>query len=658
MSPSKKELRRLSFINRQPTLWRHGIGAVTLVPSDDDDDETIGLSPLGLAAYNADFDGDTEALYVMHDNKSLEEMYEKAYIQNTIKCDSDDSMLSTIRHEALYGAYILTENITPNQQYVNNPYNITSLVELEESIEMYNNWLDYPIAFNNQIYAYGVVLMNKWCGFDDVKINTTIAKNKSQLISKTIYEDSESNKSYYDRLTVFNKKLLYFISTTKHCPSLNVNEMLNILSDDESQLFDKLPSGNVELGYHINEALVDRCLNKFDNNASLYKLFKSGSRFSRKQLSRSCINIGYTADEENIVVSKPISTNLMSGLTPEDFFLGAPGSRKGIADKSDFTPQSGYMERTLTMALSPLEIVEDDCQGLGYLEITIFSKKHAKTLVHKYYKDAINPQDEWQVLDYNTAVSYINKNILIRSPMTCSTPGFKMCKKCFGEKDLPTSYVGITAAQCLAERLTQLIMRSFHTSGSADLNVHEPVRKLLMEHLIDIKNENTETTLIFDIDDFPEEIEQIAGFKHVNKNTAIFGSIDKPVENIDAVSVMLNVKNLLKTQKNINKTPSDFYSEMMSAILQVGEPYSSFIEMLFANMFVVDEDATQFWRYHQDDPIVKKLGDKTLASKLSKLLGLLYEPNKKSLASMGDLANLEMNPASLNIYERIWLGLF
>lgn len=310
------------------------------------------------------------------------------------------------------------------------------------------------------------------------------------------------------------------------------------------------------------------------------------------------------------------------------------------------------------MALSPLEIVEEDCHGLGYLEITVFSKKHAQTLVHKYYKDAISPQDEWQLLDYDTAVSYINKNILIRSPMTCSTPGFKMCQKCFGEKKLPTKYVGITAAQCLAERLTQLIMRSFHTSGSADLKVHESVRQLMMDHLIDIQNHNEETTLIFDTDEIPEEIEQIAGFKQVNKTSVIFNSIDKPVENIDAVSVMLSVKNLLKTQKNVSKKPSDFYYEMMSAILQVGGPYSSFIEMLFANMFVVDEDATQFWRYHQDEPIVKKLGDKTLAAKLSKLLGLLYEPNKKSLASMGDLGDLEVDPSSLNIYERIWLGYF
>lgn len=329
MTPTKKELQRLAFINRQPTLWRHGIGAVSLVPTEDDDDETIGLSPLMLAAYNADFDGDTMAVYVMHALAALQEMYDNAYLMNTITYDSDDSMLATVRHEALYGAYILTETTCPNEQYINNPFYLESLDALDESTDIYNNWLDYPVSFQGNIYTYGVCLLNKWCKFSDIKLTDTIAKNKSSLISKYIFEDSESNKVYYDRLTDFNKRLLYFISTTKHCPSLNVKEMLEILTEEESELFDKLPSNNVELGYHINEALVDRCLSKFDKDASLYRLFKSGSRFSKKQLSRSCINIGYTADEENIVVSKPISTNLMSGLTPEDFFLGAPGSRKG-----------------------------------------------------------------------------------------------------------------------------------------------------------------------------------------------------------------------------------------------------------------------------------------------------------------------------------------
>ena len=52
------ERKRLMYINRQPSLWRHGAPVVMVTPQDSDDDETISLSPLFLEPLNADFDGD------------------------------------------------------------------------------------------------------------------------------------------------------------------------------------------------------------------------------------------------------------------------------------------------------------------------------------------------------------------------------------------------------------------------------------------------------------------------------------------------------------------------------------------------------------------------------------------------------------------------
>ena len=44
------------FLNRQPTLWRHGIVGVDILP-EDDENLTIALSPFILEQLNADFDG-------------------------------------------------------------------------------------------------------------------------------------------------------------------------------------------------------------------------------------------------------------------------------------------------------------------------------------------------------------------------------------------------------------------------------------------------------------------------------------------------------------------------------------------------------------------------------------------------------------------------
>ena len=85
----------------------------------------------------------------------------------------------------------------------------------------------------------------------------------------------------------------------------------------------------------------------------------------------------------------------------------------------------------MTMALSPVEIIETDCGTSHYLNVLVFSKKHAQSLVGKYYKDPLILDQDWQELDFKMAKSFINRKILIRSPMTCQTKNFRICQKCF-----------------------------------------------------------------------------------------------------------------------------------------------------------------------------------------------------------------------------------
>jgi hypothetical protein len=315
--------------------------------------------------------------------------------------------------------------------------------------------------------------LNKWLGFNTVLINKTVAKNESNEISEILYQYDPDN--FYDQLTNFSKRLFFFISSTNHNPTIDVGEMANVVDDKTEKLFQKLPHFNPYLGFYLNEVLTDYCVASMDPKSNLFRLYKSGSRMSKQQLARSCINIGYVADTENIVVPTPTCTHLMKGLSIEDYFLGSPGSRKGLVDKASETPLSGYLERTLTMALGIVEIIEEDCGTEHGIEFIIFSEKHAKSLVGKYYKDPQDPAMNWEILNLPTARSLINLKILIRSPMTCQTPNFKLCRKCFGTRKLPTECVGVVSGQVVSERLTQLIMRLMKMVASRS----NPSRKIL-----------------------------------------------------------------------------------------------------------------------------------------------------------------------------------
>jgi len=121
--------------------------------------------------------------------------------------------------------------------------------------------------------------------------------------------------------------------------------MVNLKDDRINSIFKNLPDNNIRLGYYIVEALTNRALENLNEDLNLYKLYKSGSRFSKAQLARSSIVIGYSANADNIVIPRPIKSSLLEGLSEEQYFMVAPATRKSIRDKSRHTPNSGYLER-------------------------------------------------------------------------------------------------------------------------------------------------------------------------------------------------------------------------------------------------------------------------------------------------------------------------
>lgn len=311
----------------------------------------------------------------------------------------------------------------------------------------------------------------------------------------------------------------------------------------------------------------------------------------------------------------------------------------------------------MTMALGIIEIIEEDCNTDNCLEIIIFSEKHAKSLIGKYYKIP-NEIMDWEVLDLKAAKSLINNKIYIRSPMTCQTPNFKICQKCFGEKDLPTKYVGVSAGQIISERLTQLIMRSFHTSGSSTLHINNTLKNFIKDNLIDIIHDEKYNIyeLIFKTNNIPTEIIEIIGYKETEDNIVRFNYYNDTVQNIDAIAVMNNIKKILITDNNVKEHPIKYYEGIMEHILSVGTPHSSFIELLLCNMFLTntDPDNIEFWRYNPNQKAIKKFGDKNLATNLSSTLGCLFQPNKNTLKNIKPFNQLDVT--KLSIHEKLWIG--
>jgi len=135
----------------------------------------------------------------------------------------------------------------------------------------------------------------------------------------------------------------------------------------------------------------------------------------------------------------------------------------------------------------------------------------------------------------------------------------------------------------------------------------------------------------------------------------VFGEDNLTVYNQDVISVVEDIKKILR-QGSVTTGVVPYYIDLMTALLEVGNLYSSFVEILFANMFVVDYDKKIFWRYRQDLLPTFKLGDKMMAAYISSRIGLLYQPNKNTIEQV-DLEELdEIDLENLTIYEKIYLS--
>lgn len=648
---------KIVLINRQPTLWRYGIPAVKVVGVSDGD--VISVSPLLLEAMNGDFDGDTMAIYRIHDTTAQKELKNNAYFLNCIKHDHNDTYIQGIRIEAIYAAYHLLN------AKINNDKNVIYINSLNELPMEFSDILnvDVPVNFKGKLYSYGICLFNKWCGFADIIVEKFV---KSDQLSRIIHTHSKSNDAYQKTIGTIMRKLFWYSTINPHnVLSLNIQEISSLELSDQRKLLAKLPQ-NPYIGQHAYQAIVNRIYDQIPNSHIFKKLIGANLGKVKTQLSRMIGAIGYIADNNNIVSSYPLTNTVFNGLDPDTFFQTAFGTRKGIVDKSNATPSSGYLERTMVLNLSPVEIHEVDCGSNIGFSITIGNETHARSLIHRYYLSG----NEWVLYTSNDIENTIGKTLLFRSPITCQTKDMKICRKCFGEYDVATPYVGILAGQYISERTTQLSMRTFHTSGSCTLETDKDVVNFIYKHLLDIKKFDNYSQLVFDVQipaNIGEKLKHIgihsvgkkthATFKQIINNGTVVEYYDVfDVQNHDVTDTIRKVKKILQKEKGKVIPVDETYHQYINEVLKVGDIYSTYVEIVLCNMYLTKDG--EILRYALANDINVKVHQKLSLVKLctvvSKLLALLFEPNTMSIGRFSPHDQSKVPDSSDTIFERLW----
>ena len=417
------------LLNRQPSLHRLGmIGFYFTISLD----TVIKIHPLACAGYNADFDGDQMAVYIPITEGAKQEIIEKCLMSKNFLNASNGSLAPKPAQDIILGVYTLTNN-----QFEN----LATLVEckrkmITEGRQIFNSCLpeDYPLIDD--------IVASK-------ELNEILNNIKEQYSSNvTAIVLDEIKKIGFKYSTLFGATM-----SLDKCHIPNIEEFKETIyegSDVKTQL------------ERINSP---ETVTMLKNNFDYSYMIESGSRGSWDQARQIILSRGFISNFDLEILPDPIKSSLMEGLTKKEFFNSTYGCRKGLLDVALNTGTSGYLSRKLIFALTNLEssVELDDCGTSDTFELFVSDEKKAQLLIHRYFKK----DDQLHLITRDNYLSMVGEILHLRSPIFCKS--MEVCHKCYGDlwKHIHSKYIGILSAQALGECNTQLVLRTFHTSGVA-----------------------------------------------------------------------------------------------------------------------------------------------------------------------------------------------
>jgi DNA-directed RNA polymerase subunit beta' len=407
------------ILNRQPSLHKLSMLAfnikITL-------DKVIKIHPLACTPFNADFDGDQMAVYIPVSEEAKEEIKNKMLITNNLSSPANEDLTTTPSQDMILGIYFLTTG---------------KWFDLEKGFKLFNDCLpdDFPEVKETVNKKVLMKILNQ------VKDNYS-----SDITVKTL-----------DKIKRLGFKYATLIGATLSLDDFDLKESKEL----QDEIYSKKDIRDQLIAVNDNK-MIDILRKNFYYSY----MIESGARGSWDQAKQMILTRGFISNFDGEILPHPIKNSFVDGLTQEEFFYSTYGCRKGLLDVALNTGTSGYLSRKLifTCANLQIDLSLDDCGTEDLLEVNVKTPKKARMLVNRFYK---NDDGNLELITRENCQQFVGKIIYIRSPILCKSP--KICKTCYGklQEKLNTRFVGIIAAQTLGERGTQLVLRTFHTSGSA-----------------------------------------------------------------------------------------------------------------------------------------------------------------------------------------------
>ena len=423
------------LLNRQPSLHRLSLlGYRTKVTLE----KVIKIHPLSCPPFNADFDGDQMAVYVPISEESKQEVLDRLLVIRNLTNPSNGSLSTTPSQDVILGIYAVTHKIFDDLQY---------------DVECKGKIIKADMKLLNDCFPEDYQLINQEVGGKEINYFLTDVNNRYS---------NEITSEVLDKV-----KFLGFKYSTLFGATLSLDEcFIDGCLEKRDSLYI-----NDDIREQLDMVSKEETTNFLRDNFSYAYMVESGARGSWDQVRQIVLTRGFISNFRGQIIEEPIKHSFINGLTPKEFFNSTYGSRKGLLDVALNTGTSGYLSRKLIFTCANLQIDKDfeDCGTTDYLQIFVDNEKKAKMLIGKWM---VEDNKLIKMTEHNY-LGYVGETINVRSPIYCKNP--KLCTTCYGElhEMLDSEFVGVIAAQSLGECNTQLVLRTFHTSGVAILDKNE-----------------------------------------------------------------------------------------------------------------------------------------------------------------------------------------
>jgi DNA-directed RNA polymerase subunit beta' len=497
------------LLNRAPTLHKYSVQAFypRLVEG-----YAIRLHPLVCKAFNADFDGDAMHVHVLLADEAMAEGRDRMLASKNITSIADGKMLANPSKDMVLGFFLMTnlkESKTPKK-----------FGDFDEAVRAYNRGtmtIDEEIITRGKgavlKTSAGRIILNSIFPEDYPFINERIGASEIKKILEDIKHkySLEILPGLLDNLKKLGFKYatdLGFSFGMEDCDiDLGLERRIEEIEEKDKELQENYLQGlitgkekmslSIDMWSDFADGLQNEVWDKIPKDNPVYEMVESGANGARIN-SRQILTIkGHVRDSSGNWVPLPIKGNYRDGLNAFEYFVAANGGRKGIADRSIKTSDSGYLTRKLVDVAHDVIIRMDDCDydGEGIIlsrederrlsfEDRIFGRYLTKDVVDDKGKVVIE-KDKYIDIDSAKAIEAANINkIFVRSPINCTAP-LGLCKKCYGynievhEEVEMGKAVGVIAAQSIGEPGTQMTMQTFHKGGVQRTDITQGLPRLI-----------------------------------------------------------------------------------------------------------------------------------------------------------------------------------